>query len=472
MALSTPPSINASNGKPEEVHEDDNIRLSSDTNERLADMIQKEKSFRLRRMPEHIIINVGVVNLILAFLQLLLIISNNVGTLGLWKGFIEISTGYREDFRSTSIARAIKLDSEHLNPLSLWRGWVVPSFLAGSIYIVTAMLALRHELFHWKPELLELYFNQARTSSFGRLIPYSWLDRLFKVYKQQHGRYASARIQRRKHNALEDAKQMAKILRTVALNLFISVVGVLVLWIVLLQTKIESEDVATLPRSYVPLPQAIVWYAINDFFYFYPHWIAHTPDIANRLPFKLLPRSVADGLHHIFNKWHKTHHRTKVNLGIAAWYCSPWEQIAFNLFPAFIGPVATQLLADACGLEHIWGTHLVTLYLWLMSASSSSVLAHTGYRSRWNDPGKHDLHHERAFDPRKAVNFGTLGLFDWLHGTASSIPAVDSRAWKSQRDRQAALHEASKRSGIPLSIDQMKIIQQPDHSDEWAGKSI
>lgn len=139
-------------------------------------------------------------------------------------------------------------------------------------------------------------------------------------------------------------------------------------------------------------------------------------------------------------------------------------------------------------MDHIWGTHLLILYIWLMAATASSVLSHTGYRSRWNDPGKHgqssniflqntylisrmpDLHHERAFDPIKAVNFGTMGLFDWLHETASSIPKADALAWRAQRDRQAALVTASRRTGIVLTSEQTEVIKQPDHSGEWLDK--
>ena len=135
-------------------------------------------------------------------------------------------------------------------------------------------------------------------------------------------------------------------------------------------------------------------------------------------------------------------------------------------------PLLTQVLADAAGVEHIWGTHLVTFYVWLMATSASSVLAHTGYRSCWNDPGKHDLHHERAFNPKTAVNFGTMGVFDWLHGTGSSIPKADAKAWRAQRDRQAALYEASMRTGIALTKEQMEVVKQPDHSDEWVDRSI
>jgi sterol desaturase/sphingolipid hydroxylase (fatty acid hydroxylase superfamily) len=277
-------------------------------------------------------------------------------------------------------------------------------------------------------------------------------------------------IQRRKHAALEDSAQFFKILRVVSFNLLISVVALLVWWLVLLQTKIEADDPLTLPRSYVPPVQGAIWYFCNDFFYFYPHWIAHSIPSNNALYFKCLPKPVAERLPRFLRQAHKKHHLAKANLGVAAWYCSPWEQVLFNLFPALIGPLLTQILADASGYEDIWGTRLVTLYVWVTAATVSSVLAHTGYRSVWNDPGKHDLHHERAFDPKAACNFGTMGFFDWLHETKSSIAVADSLAWRLQRDRQAALWEASRRSGLPLTEEQMAVVKQPDHSAEWLEK--
>jgi sterol desaturase/sphingolipid hydroxylase (fatty acid hydroxylase superfamily) len=442
------------------------------TNEHLANEIEKEWPFKMRRLPEKLILKFGIVTIVLVFLEILLIVSNNVCYLGYWKAFTIASSRYRDDFRRTHLARTTHLDSELLDPYSPWRGWVIPSFLAGSTYIIVSALTLRHELYHWKPELLEHFFKATGQSKIGQYIPQRWVDFAFHIYQDRHREYIARRIQKRKHMALQDLKEFLKVLRTVAFNILISVIGVLVLWIMLLRTKMEADNIVQLPNSYVPPMQGIVWYLINDLFYFYPHWIAHTGPTANLLQYNLVPRPVAEAIYKWFNQSHKLHHKTKANLGIAAWYCSPWEQIFFNLFPALIGPFITQVFADAAGVERIWGTHLVTLYVWLIAASAMSVLAHTGYRSRWNDPGKHDLHHERAFNPKTAVNFGTMGFFDWLHGTASSLPTADTRAWRAQRDRQAALYEASRRTGIPLTTKQIEIVKQPDHSEDWVEKPI
>ena len=60
-----------------------------------------------------------------------------------------------------------------------------------------------------------------------------------------------------------------------------------------------------------------------------------------------------------------------------------------------------------------------------------------------------------------------MGLFDWLHGTASEVPKDDALAWRRQRDRQAALVKASQRTGIMLTMEQTEVVRQPDHSSEW-----
>jgi sterol desaturase/sphingolipid hydroxylase (fatty acid hydroxylase superfamily) len=274
-------------------------------------------------------------------------------------------------------------------------------------------------------------------------------------------------IQHRQHSALNDSREFFKVLRVVGFNLLLAVFAVLATWVALLQTGFASRNIRHLPRSYVPPLQLLAWYMINDAMYFYPHWIAHLGPATRAPCYRLLPNSLAHFLHKSFKDSHRLHHRSKANLGMAAWYCSPAEQLLFNLLPAFAGPVLTQLAADALGVSDTWGTDLIIFYVWLTAAATSSVLAHSGYRSTWNDPGKHDLHHDRAFDPKGAVNFGTFGLFDRIHGTASETSREETKAWRAQRDRQAALYEASRRTGIPLTRDQRHCVEQPITELEW-----
>lgn len=78
---------------------------------------------------------------------------------------------------------------------------------------------------------------------------------------------------------------------------------------------------------------------INDTLYYFPHRIAHTPRGSKGIHFKLLPSVIAETLQSFLRNAHKTHHRSKANLAVAAWYCSPTEQVLFNLLPVsmFLG---------------------------------------------------------------------------------------------------------------------------------------
>lgn len=144
------------------------------------------------------------------------------------------------------------------NRYHLWRRWIVPSALAGGAYIATSLLCLRQELFHWKPDLLQDYFETVEGSRLGRILPRSWLTYCFHIYEQRHKAYVAKHIQRRKRAALQDSVQFMKIVRVVSFNLLVSTAVLLAWWLVLLRTKIEANDALTLPRSYGPLLQVIV----------------------------------------------------------------------------------------------------------------------------------------------------------------------------------------------------------------------
>ena len=182
------------------------------TNEYLASEIEKEWLFKIKRSPGKVVIKYGIVMVVLVFLETLLVISNNIRYLGYWEAFTITSSKYRDTFRRTRLARATYLDSDLLDPYSLWRGWVVPSFLAGSTYLIVSILSLRHELYHWKPELLEHYFQATKQSKIGQYIPQKLIDFAFHIYQDKHREYISNRIQKREHVALQDSKEFLKVL--------------------------------------------------------------------------------------------------------------------------------------------------------------------------------------------------------------------------------------------------------------------
>jgi hypothetical protein len=92
-----------------------------------------------------------------------------------------------------------------------------------------SLLTLRHELYHWKPELLEYYFEATRKSTIGQFIPSRWVEFAFHVYKDKHQTHIANRIQKRKHLALDDSKEFLKVLRTVSFNIMISFI-VMLIW--------------------------------------------------------------------------------------------------------------------------------------------------------------------------------------------------------------------------------------------------
>jgi hypothetical protein len=194
-------------------------------NEELADQIQKKLMFKIKRAPENLVIRFGIVPIILALLECLLIISNNFHYFGYWERFISKSSDVRD-----SIFPSLPL----IGPYSLWRGWIVPSFLASATYTIVSVLSLRHKLYHWKPELLDHFLRSAKESKLGHCVPQSWLDFGFHIYQDKHRKYISKRIQKQTHKALDDSEEFFKILRTVAFNIVISMFMVLIFWILLL----------------------------------------------------------------------------------------------------------------------------------------------------------------------------------------------------------------------------------------------
>lgn len=49
-----------------------------------------------------------------------------------------------------------------------------------------SLLSLRHELYHWKPRLLEEYLNATKQSAIGKYLPESWLEYGFHIYDSKH----------------------------------------------------------------------------------------------------------------------------------------------------------------------------------------------------------------------------------------------------------------------------------------------
>ncbi|EJD45378.1 hypothetical protein AURDEDRAFT_114179 [Auricularia subglabra TFB-10046 SS5] len=108
--------------------------------------------------------------------------------------------------------------------------------------------------------------------------------------------------------------------------------------------------------------------------------------------------------HHraIYAPIHKLHHRFTAPIALAAQYAHPVEHYVANVIPVALPP---QLLR----------VHAVTWWIFLATQLMETSMVHSGYDFFAGVARMHDLHHESS-----RVNYGTVGLLDWLHGTWSS----------------------------------------------------
>lgn len=96
---------------------------------------------------------------------------------------------------------------------------------------------------------------------------------------------------------------------------------------------------------------------------------------------------------------HKPHHRFTAPVALSAQYASIAEHLLANILP-----ISLPLM--------IMRSHIVTFWVFLALELTETTTVHSGYDFLAGSARKHDTHHERFM-----VNFGTVGLLDWVHGT-------------------------------------------------------
>jgi sterol desaturase/sphingolipid hydroxylase (fatty acid hydroxylase superfamily) len=118
---------------------------------------------------------------------------------------------------------------------------------------------------------------------------------------------------------------------------------------------------------------------LREILFYYSHRVLHLPSI--------------------YPKIHKVHHRFTAPVALAAQYAHPIEHLLANTLPISFPPTILQC-------------HVVTFWLFLAYQLLETSTVHSGYDFLSGIAKKHDAHHEKFF-----INFGSIGLLDWVHGT-------------------------------------------------------
>lgn len=106
---------------------------------------------------------------------------------------------------------------------------------------------------------------------------------------------------------------------------------------------------------------------------------------------------------------HKMHHKYITPVAFAAEYAHPVEHLFANVLPVTL-PL------------YLKRTHFLSFLTFGIFELWETAADHSGYDFLKLPPAEmHDLHHEKF-----RVNYGTIGLMDWIHGT--NVVGCDRRA--------------------------------------------
>lgn len=118
---------------------------------------------------------------------------------------------------------------------------------------------------------------------------------------------------------------------------------------------------------------------IREAMFYYSHRILHMP--------------------RFYGPIHKKHHKFTAPMAFTAQYAHPIEHLIANISPIFVPSLILR-------------SHIVVYWAFLGAELFETSTVHSGYDFFHGAARKHDVHHEKF-----RLNFGVLGVLDWLHGT-------------------------------------------------------
>jgi len=209
-------------------------------------------------------------------------------------------------------------------------------------------------------------------------IAYLLIDILFPTFSSSHKLQSSQRQPTR--------AEIADCFKRVGINQLLSTTAQAVL--LLLDYKVlhlpPSYDFSpTLPSIKRVARDIILCILLREIMFYYSHRILHIPQLYPYI--------------------HKLHHKFTAPIALSAQYAHPIEHFTANILPLVVPPKLLRM-------------HVTAWWLFLAFELVETTSVHSGYDFWFGWARMHDLHHETF-----RVNFGTVGLLDYVHGTLGSI---------------------------------------------------
>ena len=153
-------------------------------------------------------------------------------------------------------------------------------------------------------------------------------------------------------------------------------------------TEYGLDVTETLPNTRTLIIHILGYATVDEVLFYFAHRLAHHRSLYKHV--------------------HKIHHEWTAPIALASDYCHPAEHLLVNVLPNI-----------AYGL--LFGSDPFSYFTWWVVSYLGSQTNHGGYRfpsadiTKESQPNFHDLHHQKF-----NVNFGSMGVLDWIFGTLAS----------------------------------------------------